>query len=143
MDIDYMYNRWIQTLDPDRFALEKVSYVVQKLHSLNQDFIVMVDPATFSGTPNMSVANYETFQSGMKENVFLHYPNGDVYEGVVWPGPTAFPDWTAPNAQAWWTAEFARFFNEQNGVDVDGIWLDMNEPANFLPYVSRSKSTCS
>jgi alpha-glucosidase len=74
----------------------------------------------------------------MKDNVFLQYENGELYEGVVWPGPTAFPDWTHPNAQEWWTAEFARFFDPEKGFDVDAIWLDMNEPANFLPYVSPS-----
>jgi alpha-glucosidase len=42
MDIDYMYERWIQTLDPDRFAQQKVKYVVDLLHSRQQEFIVMV-----------------------------------------------------------------------------------------------------
>ena len=131
-----MYERWIQTLDPDRFALEKVRYVVSKLQESGRDFIVMVDPATFSGTPNSSVESYETYQTGVQQNVYMEYENGDIYEGVVWPAPTAFPDWTHPNAQSWWTSEFARFFSAENGVDVSGIWLDMNEPANFLPYVS-------
>lgn len=41
-DIDYMYQRWIQTLDPDRFALDKVRYVINQLQQNGQDFIVMV-----------------------------------------------------------------------------------------------------
>lgn len=138
-DIDYMYERWIQTLDPDRFALDKVRYVVSRLQESGRDFVVMVDPATFSGTPNSSVESYETFQSGLQQDVFMKYENGDLYQGVVWPGPTAFPDWTAENAQSWWTSEFERFFNPDTGVDVSGIWLDMNEPANFLPYVSAKR----
>lgn len=135
-----MFDRWIMTLDPDRFGLEKVRYVVNKLQQANRDFIVMVDPATFSGTPNQSVAEYEAYQTGVQQDIFLKYPNGDLYEGVVWPGPTVFPDWTAPNAQAWWNSEFARFFSPESGVDVSGIWLDMNEPANFLPYVKSFQS---
>lgn len=132
-----MFERWIQTLDADRFALDKVQYVVETLQNAGRDFIVMVDPAVFSGTPNASVESYETYQSGVEQDVFMRLANGDLYEGVVWPGPTVFPDWTAPNAQSWWTAEFARFFGPESGFDVSGIWLDMNEPANFLPYVSR------
>lgn len=95
-----------------------------------------VDPAVFSGSLNVSAAKYETFQNGIDADVFLRYENGDLYEGVVWPGPTAFPDWTAKGSQEWWTSELARFFDADTGVNVDGIWLDMNEPANFLPYVS-------
>lgn len=41
-----MFNRWIMTLDPDRFALDKVRYVIDKLHEDNRDFIVMVGTAT-------------------------------------------------------------------------------------------------
>jgi len=96
----------------------------------------MVDPAVFSGTPNSSVESYETYQTGVQQDIFMKLDSGDIYEGVVWPGPTAFPDWTHPNAQQWWTQEFDRFFNNETGFDVSGIWLDMNEPANFLPYVS-------
>lgn len=133
-----MYERWIQTLDQDRFALDKVQYVVETLQNAGRDFIVMVDPAVFSGTPNSSVESYETYQTGVQQDVFMKLDNGEIYQGVVWPGPTAFPDWTAPNAQSWWTSEFARFFNPETGFDVSGIWLDMNEPANFLPYVCLS-----
>lgn len=138
MDIDYMFNRWIMTLDPPRFALDKVQYVVDKLHNNSQNFIVMVDPALFSGSPEESVANYETYQSGLKQNVFMKYPDGNVYQTVVWPGPTVLPDFTSQNAQAWWNSEFDRFFNKESGVNVDGIWLDMNEPATFMPYLSVS-----
>jgi alpha-glucosidase len=133
-----MYERWIQTLDPDRFALDKVQYVVNTLKESGRDFIVMVDPAVFSGTPNSSVESYETYQTGVQQDIFMKLDGGDIYEGVVWPGPTAFPDWTHPNAQQWWTQEFERFFNNETGFDVSGIWLDMNEPANFLPYVSQA-----
>lgn len=133
-----MYERWIQTLDPDRFAIDKVRYVIDQLQSRGQDFVVMVDPAVFSGTPNSSVESYETYQSGVQQDIFLKLPSGEIYEGVVWPGPTAFPDWTHPNAQSWWNSEFARFFDKDSGVDVSGIWLDMNEPANFLPYLEAN-----
>ncbi|CAK9779509.1 hypothetical protein CC85DRAFT_287362 [Cutaneotrichosporon oleaginosum] len=138
MDIDYMKDRWIQTLDPARFALDKVRYVIDQLQASGRHMIVMVDPATFSGKPNVSVESYETLRTGKEQGIFLAYDNGTLYEGVVWPGPTAFPDWTHERAQAWWDAEFERFFNPDTGVDVSGIWLDMNEPANFLPYLEAN-----
>lgn len=122
-----MYERWIQTLDPSRFSLDKVRYVISQLQARDQDFIVMVDPAVFSGTPNSSVDAYETYQSGVSQDVFMKLSSGELYEGVVWPGPTVFPDWTQQNAQSWWTEEFRRFFGADNGVDVSGIWLVQRE----------------
>lgn len=53
--------------------------------------------------------------------------------GAVWPGVTVWPDWFNPRAQGYWNDQFARFFNSQSGVDIDGLWIDMNEAANFCP----------
>jgi alpha-glucosidase len=56
------------------------------------------------------------------------------FEGVVWPGITAFPDWFNPNTQDYWNNEFASFFDAETGVDIDGLWIDMNEASNFCVY---------
>lgn len=53
--------------------------------------------------------------------------NGTWYIGVVWAGPSVFPDWFAPQTQAYWNEEFVGFFNPEDGVDIDGLWIDMNE----------------
>ena len=47
---------------------------------------------------------------------------------VVWPGYTHFPDWFNPATQSWWTEQFKEWFKM---VSIDGIWIDMNEIANF------------
>jgi alpha-glucosidase len=47
---------------------------------------------------------------------------------------TAFPDWFHPNIGSFWTNEFKQFFSPSTGVDIDGVWIDMNEPANFCNY---------
>lgn len=54
-----------------------------------------------------------------------------ICQGVVWPGVTAFSDWFHPDTQDFWTNEFAKFFDAETGVDVDVLWIDMNEVANF------------
>jgi alpha-glucosidase len=53
---------------------------------------------------------------------------------VVWPGPVVFPDWFNPSVQSFWNEEFKIFFNPQTGFDIDGVWIDMNEPASFCYY---------
>lgn len=44
-DIDYMFDRWIFTLDPERYPLPRVRELVDYLHAHQQHYIVMV------GTP--------------------------------------------------------------------------------------------
>ena len=60
--------------------------------------------------------------------------NGSIYRGVVWPGTTAYPDWFNEKTQAYWNGQFGSFFNESTGVDIDALWIDMNEPSNFCDY---------
>jgi alpha-glucosidase len=45
-----------------------------------------------------------------------------------------FPDWFHSNTQQYWNEEFARFFDADTGVDIDALWIDMNEPSNFCEY---------
>ncbi len=126
-DIDYMNSRHVFTLDPQRFPLEKMRELVSYLHQHQQHYIVMVDPA-------VAYDNYSAFNNGADRGIFLKNSNGSIYEGVVWPGPTAFPDWFHPDTQAYWNSEFDSFFNADTGVDIDALWIDMNEASNFCVY---------
>ncbi|KAF2752757.1 putative alpha-glucosidase [Pseudovirgaria hyperparasitica] len=129
-DIDYMYERWIFTVDPTRFEIARVRDIVDYLHEHDQHYIVMVDPAVAYN----DFGNYSTLSRGIDQDVFMKYDNGTIFTGVVWPGPTVFPDWFHPNTQAFWSNEFAQFFDPGDGIDIDGLWIDMNEAANFCPF---------
>jgi alpha-glucosidase len=119
--------RKVFTLDPLRYPLKLFQEVVSYLHSHNQYHVMMVDPA-------VAYQNYPAFNNGAKDDAFLKFSNGSIYQGVVWPGITAFPDWFAPNTQEYWDNEFSTFFDPSTGVDIDGLWIDMNEASNFCPY---------
>lgn len=56
---------------------------------------------------------------------------------------TVFPDWFNPNTQAYWNGEFDRFFNHKDGVDIDGLWIDMNEASNFCTWPCRDPKAYS
>lgn len=88
----------------------------------------MVDPAV------AKIEGNEAFNNGLDHDVFLKNTNGSLYTGVVWPGPTVYPDWFHPSAQQYWDAEFLRFFDADSGVDIDALWIDMNEAANFCDW---------
>ncbi|KAJ4356810.1 uncharacterized protein N0V89_004847 [Didymosphaeria variabile] len=126
-DIDYMELRRVFTLDPERFPLEKVRELVNYLHEHQQHYVVMVDPATWRG-------DYEAYNEGVSRDIFSKLPNGTIYVGAVWPGPTVFPDWFHPSTQGYWDDQFLKFFDADTGVDIDALWIDMNEAANFCPY---------
>ncbi|KAG4437809.1 hypothetical protein IFR05_006696 [Cadophora sp. M221] len=129
-DIDYMYERYIMTTDPNRFPIARVREYVDYLHEKGQKYIVMVDPAMAFQEVKEDGKPYETFLRGRDAGLLLQ-KNGTVYQGVVWPGVTAFPDWFHPDTQEYWTNEFLEFFDADTGVDIDALWIDMNEAANF------------
>ncbi|EME39005.1 glycoside hydrolase family 31 protein [Dothistroma septosporum NZE10] len=125
-DIDYMHLRRVFTLDPDRFPLDLMRELVSTLHAREQHYIVMVDPA-------VAYQDYDAFNNGVNDDIFMK-KNGSIYKGVVWPGVTAFPDWFHPSAQSYWNGEFTSFFSADTGIDIDGLWIDMNDPSNFCNY---------
>ncbi|GAD99202.1 alpha-glucosidase, putative [Paecilomyces variotii No. 5] len=126
-DIDYMNGRAVFTLDPERFPIEKMQELVNYLHRHQQHYILMVDPAVKYG-------ENDAFNRGHQQDAFLKNADGSLYQGVVWPGATVFPDWFHGNTPSWWNGEFNIFFNPETGVNIDGLWIDMNEASNFCPW---------
>ncbi|CAG2241815.1 MGAM [Mytilus edulis] len=54
-----------------------------------------------------------------------------VPKGEVWPGLTAFPDFSHTNATDYWI-KYIKYFYDTERVKIDGLWIDMNEPASFV-----------
>ncbi|KAK8117999.1 glycoside hydrolase family 31 protein [Apiospora kogelbergensis] len=126
-DIDYMYDRAIMTTDPDRFPMDRVRQYVDVLHQRNQHYVVMVDPAVAYTTMREHNQSYGTFNTAAENGYFL-YKNGSIFQGVVWPGVTAYPDWFHPR-------------RSRVGMDIDALWIDMNEAANFNNFDADPRET--
>ena len=62
-------------------------------------------------------------------DTFIKNPDGSLYIGQVWPGYSVFPDWFATKTLAWWTEALKNW--TELGVELSGVWLDMNEPSSF------------
>ncbi|KAF2020858.1 glycoside hydrolase family 31 protein [Aaosphaeria arxii CBS 175.79] len=124
-DIDYMHLREDFTTDPERFPISKMRELVQTLHERDQRYVLILDPGIHTR------ADYAPFQRGHDKNVFLKNADGSDYLGVQWAGVSAWPDWFAPNTQQWWTDELTAAFSPESGIDIDGVWVDMNEASNF------------
>ncbi len=119
-DIDYMDAfkcfTWDKTLFPDPKKL------MADLRAMGFSTVAIIDP----GIKNEP--GYPAYDTGTTADVWVKKPDGEPYVGRVWPGDTVFPDYTKAAARAWWAAQFPPFIDD---CGLDGIWCDMNEPANF------------
>jgi alpha-glucosidase len=71
--------------------------------------------------------HYLPYDSGIAGDHFVKNPDGSVYTGVVWPGPSVFPDFTRKDTRAWWGTLYQPLLTG----GVAGFWNDMNEPSVF------------
>ncbi|KAF7330338.1 DUF917-domain-containing protein [Mycena venus] len=123
-DIDYMDNREDFSLHPTNFPLDKMREFVGTLNSNGQHYVMILDPGIHFTT------SYPTFNRGVTQDAFLKAADGSWYLGLQWPGTVVWPDWFASNTQNWWTNEILTFFDADTGVNIDGLWNDMNEVSN-------------
>jgi alpha-glucosidase len=70
---------------------------------------------------------YVPYDSGIACDHFLKRPDGSIYVGQVWPGPSVFPDFTRRETRAWWGSLYRDFV----AAGIAGFWNDMNEPSIF------------
>ena len=136
-DIDYMHNYQNFKVDLLHFGDLK-----QHVDDLNNEttkikFVPIVDPG-IAVRPN-----YSTYQKGEAQKVFLKSKNdgGQTLVAQVWPNQAAIPDFFAENTAKWWHSELSEF--RDNFANFSGLWLDMNEAANFCKgaCLERQKSS--
>ncbi|HEU5068466.1 MAG TPA: glycoside hydrolase family 31 protein [Sphingomicrobium sp.] len=86
--------------------------------------LIAITDLHIADAPNQGYAPYDT---GIAGNDFVHNPDGSVYVGKVWPGPSVFPDFTDKRARAWWATNFTQLAD----AGIAGFWNDMDEPSVF------------
>ncbi|XP_037349477.1 lysosomal alpha-glucosidase isoform X2 [Talpa occidentalis] len=123
-DLDYMDARRDFTFGAGGFG--DLPGLVRALHRGGRRYVVLVDPAISSAGPPGS---YRPYDEGLRRGVFITNATGQPLIGKVWPGPCAFPDFTNPEALDWWQDMVVEFHTQ---VPFDGMWIDMNEPSNFV-----------
>ena len=124
LDIHYMDQYKIFTWDEERFP--DAAGMIKKLRSLGFRVVLMCDPGI------KVEKGYPPYDTGLKTDIFIKYPDGENYSGEVWPGWCHFPDFTDPQARIWWMENLQAYTE----IGVEGFWNDMNEIAtwgNMLP----------
>ncbi|MFD1957676.1 glycoside hydrolase family 31 protein [Paenibacillus thailandensis] len=119
LDIHYMDEYRVFTFDPARFP--DPEGMMRELRELGVRIVPIVDPGVKKD------AKYPIYQEGVRGDHFCRKLEGDIYFGDVWPGTSAFPDFTEERTAKWW-GEKHEFYTK---LGISGIWNDMNEPALF------------
>ncbi|CAF0855937.1 unnamed protein product, partial [Adineta ricciae] len=141
-DIDAMSSHLDFTYD--KVLFNGLPDLVRSLRSEGKHYVNIIDPGISSTQP---AGTYPPYDDGLRRGIFVKkFNSSDPIIGKVWPGInyaiftllnaifksigwTAFPDFTNENSVEWWT-NIAGTFHET--IPFDGIWLDMNEPSNFV-----------
>ncbi|XP_072320167.1 lysosomal alpha-glucosidase [Eucyclogobius newberryi] len=123
-DIDYMDRFLDFTYDPVNF--NTLPDLVKDLHEHDQRYVLILDPGISSTQPPGA---YWPYDEGLKRGLFIKDADGNALIGKVWPGLTAYPDFSDEATHQWWFENLQRFYRR---VPFDGLWIDMNEPSNFL-----------
>jgi alpha-glucosidase len=121
LDIDYQHDNWPFTVNEKAFP--NFAGMVKDLAKQQYKLVVITD-LHIADQPNVGYAPYD---SGIAGDHFVKNPDGSIYVGKVWPGPSVFPDFTQARTLQWWGGLYKTFIQE----GVAGFWNDMNEPAVF------------
>lgn len=117
LDIHYMDSYKVFTWHPKRFPNPK--RLTDELANMGFNLVVILDPGV------KVEKGYQAYDEGVKNNYFVTYPDNEVYQGQVWPGWSAFPDFTNNEVREWW----GKNLNVLTDAGIHGFWNDMNEPA--------------
>jgi alpha-glucosidase len=120
LDIHYMDGYRVFTWDRDRFP--DLPQLAADLRERGFKLINIIDPGVKQDP------GYRVYEEGLEGDHFCKLPNGKVLHAPVWPGNSAFPDFTAPRTRAWWARQYKPLID----AGIAGFWNDMNEPATFL-----------
>lgn len=119
LDIHYMEKFKIFSWDGEKFP--NPDALIQSLKDKGFEVVLICDPGI------KIEEGYETYDAGIKDDVFIKYPDGSNYTAEVWPGWCHFPDFTADKARSWWKEQMKSYTEK----GVKGYWNDMNEIASW------------
>jgi alpha-glucosidase len=121
LDIDYQDRN--RPFTANRATFPDLPGMVAQLRA--EDFhVVTITDLHIANVPGQ---NYFPYDSGMAGDNFVKNPDGTVYTGRVWPGPSVFPDFARRQTRAWW----GTLYRDLRHNGVEGFWNDMNEPSVF------------
>ena len=106
----------------DRVKFPDPKRMIADLRALGFHIVAITDPGVFAQK------GYLPFDQGIVGGHFLRKKNGELYTGLIWPGLSAFPDFSAERTRSWWGLLMRDFIAD----GIAGFLTDMNEPTANL-----------
>ncbi|CAL8132402.1 unnamed protein product [Orchesella dallaii] len=123
-DIDIMHKSLDFTYSRENFP--GLPEYVRELKGKGIKFVTILDPCISSGE---DPEEYRPLKLGDEMDVWVKKADGTPALGKVWPEhPCYFPDYSRNSTREWWRILIKEFHDL---LEYDGLWIDMNEPANF------------
>lgn len=117
LDIDYMDGFRVFTLDAQHFS-EPIAQL-KKLNERGHRVIPILDPGLRKDPA------YSVYAEAKAQDILCQTIEGEDFVGYVWPGYTVFPDFSLPEARAFWAQQVAQLTR----LGFGGYWIDMNDPS--------------
>jgi len=125
-DIDYMDHFKVFTWKRDSFPNPKE--MVDSLKALGFHLYVILDPAL------KIEKGYKMYDEGVSGNHFARYPDGKLFTGSVWAGPSYLTDFINDDTRKWWEKNITVYTND----GITGFLNDMDEPSFLLKTVPNA-----
>ncbi len=127
LDIDYMNKNKIFEWSKENFPNPKK--MIDEIHKMKTKVITIVDPAIVLDQ------NDKIFLEGLGK--YCENDKNQIYAANMWAGQCVFPDFLNKETRKWWANRIKKWISDYG---IDGIWLDMNEPAVFTPNKTFNES---
>jgi alpha-glucosidase len=117
LDADYLHEYQPFRINRERFP--DMRRLADTLRGMNIELTASVNPGIAIDD------SYEQYKSGLKENVFLRYADGELWVADIAPNTNHFVDFSDPRGRRWWIDNMKLY----QDLGIHGLWNDMNEPA--------------
>lgn len=117
LDIGHMDGYRVYTWSQERFP--DVPAMIAACDAASFRVVTIIDPGV------KHEPGYPVFDEGFEQRAFCKTEGNNLYIGHVWPGRTAFPDFSVARGRDFWARHTAAWLKQ----GISGIWNDMNEPA--------------
>lgn len=131
LDADAM--RGYRTLTVDVARYPDLPALADQARQSDVRLVACVDPAVRRDPA------FDLYQQGLQRDLFCKTPNGQLAQGVGWPGYTVFPDFTDPAARDWWADQYSRLLD----LGITGLWHDMGEPECAFAWGEQTLPLCT
>ncbi|WP_327669613.1 MULTISPECIES: glycoside hydrolase family 31 protein [unclassified Streptomyces] len=122
LDSDHFTARQAFTVDRERFP--SLPRLAEQLRGEGVRLVSIVDPAVKAQRGNA------LYDGGQAIDACVRDAAGRPVRGVVWPGESMYPDFTAERVRKWWGG----LYEERLEQGFSGFWHDMNEPVSFSAF---------